>query len=64
MKLEHLREISIAGCPCIGKGKNGGVYRLDEETIVKLYPADSAGWQAVEQERPWPWGCRPPVSMI
>ena len=51
MKLEHLREISVAGCPCIGKGKNGGVYRLDGETIVKLYPADSLGAREVEQEK-------------
>ena len=46
-----LREISVEGCPCIGKGKNGEVYRLDRDTIVKLYPVDSAGWQAVEQEK-------------
>ena len=46
-----LREISIEGCPCVGKGKNGEVYRLDRDTIVKLYPADSSGWQDVEQEK-------------
>ena len=46
-----LREISVAGCPCIGKGKNGAVYRLDGETIVKLYPADSLGAREAAQER-------------
>ena len=46
-----LREISVEGCLCIGRGRNGEVYRLDRDTIVKLYPADSLGWQTVEQEK-------------
>ncbi len=46
-----LREISVSGCPCIGKGKNGAVYRLDGETIVKLYPADSLGGREADQEK-------------
>jgi len=32
-----IRKISLDGCPCIGKGGCGVCYRLDEETIVKLY---------------------------
>ena len=32
-----MREISVEGCPVIGKGYYGTVYRIDEETIVKVY---------------------------
>ena len=32
-----MREISIEGCEVIGKGGNGVVYKLDPETIVKVY---------------------------
>lgn len=32
-----LREISVDGCEIIGKGGHGTVYRLGEDTIVKLY---------------------------
>lgn len=31
------REISVEGCEIIGKGGHGTVYRLDGDTIVKLY---------------------------
>lgn len=31
------REVSIDGCEIIGQGSNGIVYRLDPETIVKVY---------------------------
>lgn len=34
---KRLREISIEGCELIGQGGNGSVYRLDEDTIVKVY---------------------------
>ena len=33
----RLRQISIDGCEMIGRGGNGAVYRLDQETILKLY---------------------------
>ena len=33
----QLKEISIDGLTCIGKGQNSVVYRLDQDTIVKLY---------------------------
>ena len=32
-----MREVSVEGCELLGKGGNGAVYRLDEETIVKVY---------------------------
>ncbi len=31
------REISVDGCEVIGKGANGEVYRIDADTIVKVY---------------------------
>ncbi len=31
------REISVDGCEVIGEGANGKVYRIDKETIVKVY---------------------------
>ena len=34
---KKMREISVEGCPVIGKGFYGTVYRIDEETIVKVY---------------------------
>lgn len=32
-----IREISVEGCEIIGRGGHGTVYRLDGDTIVKLY---------------------------
>ena len=32
-----LREISVEGCQLIGQGGNGSVYRIDNETIVKVF---------------------------
>ncbi len=31
------RRLSIAGCEMIGQGSNGNVYRLDPDTIIKVY---------------------------
>ena len=31
------RKISIEGCELIGRGSNGKVYRIDPETVVKVY---------------------------
>ena len=31
------RHVSVKGCPVIGRGAEGTVYRLDAETIVKVY---------------------------
>ena len=32
-----IREIDVKGCEIIGQGGNGTVYRLDADTIVKVY---------------------------
>lgn len=32
-----LRRVSVEGCPVIGQGANGVVYRIDAETICKVY---------------------------
>lgn len=45
-----LREISIEGKPVLGKGGNGTVYRLDDDTIVKVYRPDYPIY-AIERER-------------
>ena len=34
---KRLRELSVDGCEIIGKGFYGTVYRIDPETIVKVY---------------------------
>ncbi|MBR6028729.1 MAG: phosphotransferase [Clostridia bacterium] len=34
---KRMRELSLEGCPVIGEGAIGTVYRLDADTIVKLY---------------------------
>ena len=45
-----LREVSVDGCEFIGSGGYGRVYRIDPETIVKIYnPGISL--EFVEQER-------------
>ena len=45
-----LREVSVDGCEMIGSGGYGKVYRIDPETIVKIYnPGISL--EFVEQER-------------
>ena len=44
-----LREISVDGCEMIGAGGYGSVYRIDPETIVKVYHA--ASLEFIERER-------------
>ena len=44
-----LREISIEGCEMIGAGGYGSVYRIDAETIVKVY--HNASLDFIEKER-------------
>ena len=34
---KKLRELSVEGCELVGEGANGKVYRLDDETIVKVF---------------------------
>jgi uncharacterized protein (TIGR02172 family) len=36
---KKLRQISVDGCIVLGKGVGGTVYRIDNETIVKVYSA-------------------------
>lgn len=45
-----LRQVSIEGCELIGSGGYGKVYRLDPETIVKVYTA-GLSLEAIQQER-------------
>lgn len=41
--------VSVEGCELIGKGGNGEVYRLDSETILKVYN-ESASLDKIAQE--------------
>ncbi|MBR0031978.1 MAG: phosphotransferase [Treponema sp.] len=47
---KKLREISVDGCELIGSGSYGKVYRLDRETIAKLY-IPSVSLEMVQHER-------------
>lgn len=48
-----LREVSVEGCELIGEGGNGAVYRLNDDTIVKVYKAeiDVADLDDINRER-------------
>lgn len=46
-----LREISVEGCPCIGRGQYGEAYRLDRDTIVKLFAPNAATVDSLKIER-------------
>lgn len=38
MQVENAyRVLSVAGCEVIGRGSNGTVYRIDQDTVVKVY---------------------------
>ena len=43
--------ISIEGCPLIGKGAHGAVYRLAPDTIVKVYYDKGVSLQDIKNER-------------
>lgn len=45
-----LRQVSVDGCELIGSGGYGKVYRLDSETIVKVYTAGFS-LETIQQER-------------
>ena len=47
---KKIREISVEGCPVIGEGGFSKVYRIDPETIVKIYRKE-VGQAFVEKER-------------
>ena len=44
-----MREVSVEGCEIIGKGGHGTVYRIDGDTIVKLYNEDEP-FDEIERE--------------
>ena len=44
------RRLSVEGCEIIGEGANGKVYRLDPETIIKVYKSIDALF-AIKRER-------------
>ena len=47
-----MREISVEGCKIIGKGFCGSVYRIDPETIVKVFESeDRDNIAAIENEK-------------
>ena len=46
-----MREISIEGCEVLGKGGNGIVYKLDPETIVKVYFGERNSIEKIDQNR-------------
>ena len=45
-----LREISVEGKEILGKGGNGTVYRLDDDTIVKVYGSEHS-LEIIDRER-------------
>lgn len=45
-----VREISVANLPIVAKGSQGTIYRLDDETIVKLFNS-SVSLSTIEDER-------------
>ena len=46
-----MREISVDGCQVLGKGGNGAVYRLDDETIVKVYFSNRHSPERINRSR-------------
>ena len=47
---KKLREVSVEGCEVIGEGANGKVYRIDDETIIKVF-APNVSMDIVKEER-------------
>lgn len=45
------KQVSIEGCPLIGRGANGEVYRYDEDTVLKVYSRPGARLEDIERER-------------
>lgn len=46
-----LREVSVEGCELLGKGGNGAVYRLDDETIIKVYFGERNDFEKIKKSR-------------
>lgn len=47
---DNFREISVEGLDVIGVGKNASVYRLDEETILKVNDKRDTSFEGVRRE--------------
>ena len=47
---KKMRELSVAGCEMIGEGAVGKVYRLDDETIIKVF-APGVPLEVVREEK-------------
>ena len=47
---KKMRELSVEGCEVIGEGAVGKVYRLDDETIIKVF-APGVPLEAVQEEK-------------
>ena len=45
------REVSVDGCEVLGKGAVGTVYRLDEDTVVKVFNNGKDSLPIIEQEQ-------------
>lgn len=51
MKVQkRMREVRVDGCEVIGRGAYGTVYRLDSDTIVKVYRNGEASLPVIEAE--------------
>ena len=44
------RSVSVEGCPVIGRGAFGTVYRLDRDTVVKVFSGGEASLPGMEKE--------------
>ncbi len=47
---KRLRRMSVDGCEVIGQGGNGTVYRIDRDTIIKVF-RESASLEKIETEK-------------
>ena len=47
---KRLRNVDVEGCEVIGEGANGKVYRIDPETIIKVF-ASGVPLKTVQEER-------------
>lgn len=45
-----MRELSVEGCELIGSGFSGDVYRLDDDTVLKVY-RDPGSLGEIEHEQ-------------
>ena len=45
------RQVSVEGCEVIGRGANGKVYRINDDTIVKVYANPTSTMEEIKRER-------------